>query len=66
MKAITKRLAKRPSATNRRYRLHQKIKRFCSYNPRKKTMYVPYNAEMNKDVEELSQNYGYCVQLEIV
>jgi hypothetical protein len=53
--------------SNRKYRLHQKLKKAgVRYNPNLKTIYVPWNFEMeNKDLKELQNNYCYQIQLEI-
>ncbi|HLF51888.1 hypothetical protein [Flavobacterium sp.] len=57
----------RTSTENRRYRLHQKIKRAAfRYASRNKTVYVPANSDLqNNDVIELKNKHGYCIQLEI-
>lgn len=57
----------RTAKVNRRYRLHQKlIKLGLRYNPNLKTIYVPWDFEMeNKDLKELQNNYCYQIQLEI-
>lgn len=51
------------SERNRRYRLHQKIKKLYKYSPGQKTIYVAYSEELqNPDVAELCNNYNYPVQ----
>ncbi|KUJ63930.1 hypothetical protein AR687_01725 [Flavobacteriaceae bacterium CRH] len=58
---------RRTAKVNRRYRLHQKlIKAGVKYNPNLKTIYLPWDFEMeNKDLKELQKEYSYQIQLEI-
>lgn len=58
---------RRMAKANRRYRLHQKlIKAGVKYNPNLKTIYLPWDFEMeNKDLKELQKEYSYQIQLEI-
>jgi hypothetical protein len=57
----------RTAKVNRRYRLHQKlIKAGLKYNSNLKTIYLPWDFEMeNKDLKELQKEYSYQIQLEI-
>ena len=57
----------RTAKENRRYRLHQKLKKAqVKYNPTSMTMYVPFDVEsQNKDIIELQMNYSYQIQFEI-
>lgn len=49
---------------NRKYRLHQKVKRHYRYSPASRTIYIPALDEtQNPDVQELCNNYHYQVQL---
>lgn len=57
---------KRTKETNRRYRLHQKIKTAFRYSAAKRTVYVPLDmAEMPPSVQELKNRFHYAVQTEI-
>ena len=58
---------RRTAKVNRRYRLHQKlIKAGVKYNANLKTIYLPWDFEMeNKDLKELQKEYSYQIQLEI-
>ncbi len=50
----------------RKYRLHQKIKGLFRYQSSTKTIFVPYNDDLqNKFLLELQNNYNYQIQLEI-
>lgn len=50
----------------RKYRLHQKIKKLYRYQSATKTIFVPYNEDLqNKDLQELQNAYNYSIQLEI-
>lgn len=57
----------RTSKQNRRYRLHQKLaKAGVKYNPILKTIYMPWNYEIeNSDLKELQKDFNYQIQLEI-
>lgn len=57
----------RTAKENRRYRLHQKIgKAGVRYNPSVKTIYVPFDDDLqNKDILELQKDFNYQIQLEI-
>jgi hypothetical protein len=57
----------RTSKENRRYRLHQKLRKAgVRFNPNIKTVYVPYDdALQNKDMRELQNNFNYQIQFEI-
>jgi hypothetical protein len=50
----------------RKYRLHQKIKKMYRYQYNTKTIFVPYDEDLqNKYILELQRNYDYQIQLEI-
>jgi hypothetical protein len=50
----------------RKYRLHQKIKGLYRYQSSIKTIFVPYDDDLqNKNILELQRNYNYQIQLEI-
>lgn len=50
----------------RKYRLHQKIKELYRYQSSTKTIFVPYDEDLqNKYILELQKNYNYQIQLEI-
>jgi hypothetical protein len=50
----------------RKYRLHQKIKELYRYQSSTKTIFVPYDENLqNKYILELQRNYNYQIQLEI-
>lgn len=57
----------RTQKINRRYRLHQKLRRVgLRYNATLRTIYVPWNFEMeNADLKELQNDYSYQIQFEI-
>lgn len=57
----------RNSKINRRYRLHQKLRRVgLRYNATLRTIYVPWNFEIeNTDLKELQNDYSYQIQFEI-
>ncbi|WP_164879205.1 hypothetical protein [Flavobacterium cerinum] len=53
-------------ATNRRYKLHQRIKGKYRYESQKKTVYIPHDDDQaDKDVNELKVKFHYNIQLEI-
>lgn len=57
----------RTSKENRRYRLHQKLKKAnVRFSSNSKTVFVPFDYELqNKDIKELQNEYNYQIQLEI-
>ena len=57
----------RPQKINRRYRLHQKLKRAgLRYSATLRTIYVPWNFEIeNADLKELQDDFSYQIQFEI-
>lgn len=57
----------RTSKENRRYRLHQKLRKAgVRFNSNIHTVYVPYDDDLqNKDIIELQKKYNYQIQLEI-
>jgi hypothetical protein len=57
----------RTSKENRRYRLHQKLRKAgVRFDSDIKTVYVPYDdALQNKDMRELQNNFNYQIQFEI-
>lgn len=57
----------RKPKTNRKYRLHQKIKKAgFRYTPSLKTVYANFDyGNDNKDIIELQNDFAYQVQLEI-
>lgn len=57
----------RTSKENRRYRLHQKLRKAgVRFNPSIKTVFVPHDDDLlNKDIKELQKIYNYQIQLEI-
>ena len=57
----------RTSKINRRYRLHQKLKRAgLRYNATLKTIFVPWDYEIeNADLKELQNDFSYQIQFEI-
>ena len=57
----------RTSKINRRYRLHQKLKRAgLRYSAMLRTIYVPWDFEMeNDDLKELQNDFSYQIQFEI-
>ena len=57
----------RTSKRNRRYRLHQKLRRAgLRYSPMLRTVYVPWNFEIeNADLKELQDDFSYQIQFEI-
>jgi len=57
----------RTSKINRRYRLHQKLKRAgLKYSAMLRTIYVPWDFEMeNDDLKELQNDFSYQIQFEI-
>lgn len=57
----------RTSNENRRYRLHQKLKKAgVRFDSDIKTVYVPYDdALQNKDMKELQNKFNYQIQFEI-
>ena len=52
---------------NRRYRLHQKLRRAgLRYSAMLRTVYVPWNFEIeNADLKELQNDFSYQIQFEI-
>ena len=66
MRKSKKQIALALKRTNRRYYLHQKIKKDYKYNPVTKTIFAPYNEVINNPyIDELTNNYQYTIQLEI-
>lgn len=57
----------RTSKRNRRYRLHQKLRRAgLRYSATLRTIYVPWNFEIeNADLKELQDDFSYQIQFEI-
>ena len=57
----------RTSKRNRRYRLHQKLRRAgLRYSAMLRTVYVPWNFEIeNADLKELQNDFSYQIQFEI-
>lgn len=55
------------SKRNRRYRLHQKLRRAgLRYSAMLRTVYVPWNFEIeNADLKELQDDFSYQIQFEI-
>ncbi|RUT67758.1 hypothetical protein D0817_24660 [Flavobacterium cupreum] len=52
--------------TNRRYRLHRKIKGLYRFQVRQKIIYVPDSDDMtNKALRELHEKFNYQIQFEI-
>lgn len=58
-------MAKQTREQNRRYYLHQRIKNIVRYDARSKILYISYEADLNKDMQELQREFNYQVQLEI-
>ena len=53
-------------STYRKYRLHQKIKKLYRYQSGTKTVFVPFDDDLqNKYILELQRDYNYQIQLEI-
>lgn len=57
----------RTQKINRRYRLHQKLRRaVLRYSAKLRTIYVPWNFEIeNADLKELQKDFSYQIQFEI-
>ena len=57
----------RTAKENRRYRLHQKLRKAgVRFSSNIKTVFVPYNDDLqNKDIKELQKIYNYQIQFEI-
>lgn len=57
----------RTTKRNRRYRLHQKLRRAgLRYSATIRTIYVPWNFEIeNADLKELQDDFSYQIQFEI-
>ena len=57
----------RTTKRNRRYRLHQKLRRAgLRYSATIRTIYVPWNFEIeNADLKELQKDFSYQIQFEI-
>ena len=59
----------RTQKKNRRYYLHQKIKKLVKYNARDKTCFLPAasGSELtgNRWIQELKNVFGYSVQFQI-
>lgn len=57
----------RTAKENRRYRLHQKLRKAgVKFKSNIKTVFVPYDDDLqNKDIIELQKSYNYQIQLEI-
>ena len=57
----------RTQKINRRYRLHQKLRRAgLRYSAMLRTVYVPWNFEIeNADLKELQDDFSYQIQFEI-
>jgi hypothetical protein len=57
---------KNKQKSNRKYKLHQRIKELYRFEPNCKTIFVPFDDDLkNKYVLELQNNYNYQIQLEI-
>lgn len=57
--------AKRSPRTNRRYYLHQVIKKKYKYNALGHVVFLGCDEEADRYVKELQNEFGYAVQLEI-
>jgi len=57
----------RTSRDNRRYRLHQKLRKAdVRFRCSSKTVFVPFDYDLqNRDIKELQNEYNYQIQLEI-
>ena len=56
----------RTAKQNRRYRLHQRVKKLYRYSALEKTIYVPFDQEANEEpVIELKNKFNYSIQTEI-
>lgn len=57
----------RTSKDNRRYRLHQKIRKAgVRFSSNSKTVFLPFDNDLqNRDIKELQNEYNYQIQLEI-
>ena len=57
----------RTAKENRRYRLHQKLRKVgVRFSANIKNVFVPYNDDLqNKDIKELQKIYNYQIQFEI-
>ncbi|OXE99993.1 hypothetical protein BC749_108174 [Flavobacterium araucananum] len=66
-KCQTLRKTVRTSRENRRYRLHQKLRRAnVRFSSNLKTVFVPFDNDLqNRDIKELQNEYNYQIQLEI-
>lgn len=57
----------RTAKENRRYRLHQKLRKAgVRFTSNIKTVFVPYDDDLqNEDIKELQKVYNYQIQFEI-
>ncbi len=57
----------RTAKENRRYRLHQKLRKAgVRFSANIKTVFVPYDDDLqNRDIKELQKIYNYQIQFEI-
>lgn len=57
----------RTAKENRRYRLHQKLRKAgVRFTSNIKTVFVPYDHDLqNEDIKELQKVYNYQIQFEI-
>lgn len=57
----------RTAKENRRYRLHQKLRKAgVRFSSNIKTVFVPYDDDLqNRDIKELQKIYNYQIQFEI-
>jgi hypothetical protein len=60
-------MSKRTPTDNRRYKLHQKIKHDFKYSANTKTVFIPYDYQMDIDpfLLELRDKYKYNLQYTI-
>ncbi|MCV9934519.1 hypothetical protein OIU80_19740 [Flavobacterium sp. LS1R47] len=57
---------KRSSSTNRRYKLHQKVKNICQLNSKQRTIIIHYDyVILNKYIIELQDKFQYNIQAEM-
>lgn len=57
----------RTSKDNRRYRLHQKLRKAdVRFSSNSKTVFLPFDSDLqNRDIKELQNEYNYQIQMEI-
>jgi hypothetical protein len=57
----------RTSKDNRRYRLHQKLRKAAvRFSSNSKTVFLPFDSDLqNRDIKELQNEYNYQIQMEI-